>query len=137
MNIVCTSKPGDGLLRYSYEHCCHLNYSGIECKLIIICNPKFKPEDYQIEFLHYKSKDGTSIPISIVYKKGMQKTGDNPLLLYGYGGFNISVTPTLSIGACVWMKHFGGVYCVMNVRGGGEYGSTWHDEGKAKTKMNC
>mgnify|MGYP006225226863 CR=1 FL=1 len=46
MNIVCTSKPGDGLLRYSYEHCCHLNYTGIECKLIIICNPKFKPEDY-------------------------------------------------------------------------------------------
>ncbi len=91
----------------------------------------FKPEEYTSEQVFYTSKDGTKIPMMITYKKGMEKQGKNPLLLYGYGGFGISLTPSFSVSNLVWMEQ-GGIYAVANLRGGGEYGEEWH---KAGTRM--
>lgn len=87
---------------------------------------------YETRQLTCKSKDGTEINITISYKSGMEKNGNNPLLLYGYGGFNISLTPAFNISNIVFMEN-GGIYAVANIRGGGEFGEKWH---KAGTKMN-
>ena len=95
----------------------------------------FNPEDYESHQVFYNSKDGTKIPMIITHKKGLQMNGKNPTLLYGYGGFNISLTPSFSIGNAVWMEQ-GGVYAVPNLRGGGEYGKKWHDAGIKTKKQN-
>jgi prolyl oligopeptidase len=83
----------------------------------------------------YYSKDGTKIPMIISHKKGVELNGKNPTILYGYGGFNISLTPSFSIANSVWMEQ-GGVYAVPNLRGGGEYGKKWHDAGTKMEKQN-
>ena len=95
----------------------------------------FRPEDYVSTQVFYPSKDGTKIPMIITYKKGLQLNGQNPTILYGYGGFNISLTPAFSVINAVWMEQ-GGVYAVPNLRGGGEYGKQWHDAGIKTKKQN-
>lgn len=95
----------------------------------------FDPNDYVSEQVFYESKDGTRIPMSITYKKGMQRNGSNRTILYGYGGFNISLTPGFSVGNVVWLEN-GGVYAVPNLRGGGEYGRSWHEAGMLDKKQN-
>ncbi|OIQ23400.1 prolyl oligopeptidase family serine peptidase [Lacinutrix sp. MedPE-SW] len=95
----------------------------------------FNPEDYESNQVFYTSKDGTKIPMIITHKKGLELNGKNPTILYGYGGFNISLTPSFSITNAVWMEQ-GGVYAVPNLRGGGEYGKEWHDAGTQLKKQN-
>jgi prolyl oligopeptidase len=95
----------------------------------------FKSEDYESKQVFYTSKDGTKIPMIITYKKGLKLDGKNPTILYGYGGFNISLTPSFSIANAVWLEN-GGVYAVANLRGGGEYGKKWHDAGTKLQKQN-
>ncbi|SEQ23171.1 prolyl oligopeptidase family serine peptidase [Neolewinella agarilytica] len=95
----------------------------------------FDPDNYESEQVFYTSKDGTKVPMIITYKKGMERNGKNPTILYGYGGFNISLTPSFSITNAVWMEQ-GGIYAVPNLRGGGEYGKAWHDAGTQLKKQN-
>jgi len=95
-------------------------------------NVKFNSADYEVKQVKYKSKDGTEIPMFIVHKKGIKMDGTNPTLLYGYGGFNNSLTPGFSVSRLAWME-MGGIYAVANLRGGGEYGKAWH-EAAIKTK---
>lgn len=95
----------------------------------------FNPDDYETKQEFYASKDGTRIPIFIVHKKGLRLDGQNATVLYGYGGFNIPITPGFSVANLVWME-MGGVYAVANLRGGGEYGKEWHDAGRLKNKQN-
>ncbi|WP_108804724.1 prolyl oligopeptidase family protein [Aquimarina sp. Aq107] len=95
----------------------------------------FNPEDYESKQVFYNSKDGTKIPMIITHKKGIELTGKNPTILYAYGGFNVSLTPSFSITNAVWMEQ-GGVYAVPNLRGGGEYGKKWHDAGTKMQKQN-
>ena len=95
----------------------------------------FKPEDFESKQVFYKSKDGVKIPMIITHKKGLELNGENPTILYGYGGFNISLTPSFSIANAVWMEQ-GGIYAVPNLRGGGEYGKAWHDAGTKMKKQN-
>ncbi|HIB47388.1 MAG TPA: S9 family peptidase [Flavobacteriaceae bacterium] len=95
----------------------------------------FNPDNYESKQVFYTSKDGTKIPMIITHKKGIELNGKNPTILYGYGGFNISLTPSFSIANAVWMEQ-GGVYAVPNLRGGGEYGKKWHDAGTQMKKQN-
>ncbi len=96
----------------------------------------FDPEQYETKQVFYPSHpDGTEVPMIITYKKGMKLTGKNPLLLYGYGGFNVSLTPSFSVSNLVFMEN-GGVYAVANLRGGGEYGDDWHNMGTKTQKQN-
>ena len=96
---------------------------------------KFDPEDYFTEQVFYTSKDGTKVPMFITRKKGvLLKNGQNPTLLYGYGGFNISVVPNFSVANLVWME-MGGIYAVANLRGGNEYGEAWHQGGMLRNKQ--
>ncbi len=95
----------------------------------------FNPKEYTSEQVFYNSKDGTKVPMSITYKKGMIKNGENPLMLYGYGGFNISMNPTFSTYRIPFLEN-GGIYVVANIRGGGEYGEAWHMAGTKMNKQN-
>ena len=95
----------------------------------------YESEDYVSELKFYPSKDGTKIPIHISYKKGLEINKDTPLMLYGYGGFNISLLPGFRKTHAAW-KNLGGVYAVANLRGGGEYGSEWHEAGMLLNKQN-
>ncbi|MBC2843956.1 prolyl oligopeptidase family serine peptidase [Winogradskyella flava] len=95
----------------------------------------FNPEDYESKQVFYTSKDGTKVPMIITHKKGVELNGKNPTILYGYGGFNIPLTPSFSIANAVWMEQ-GGIYAVANLRGGGEYGKAWHDAGTKMKKQN-
>lgn len=96
---------------------------------------RFNPEDYETKQVFYRSKDGTRVPMFIVHKRGLVLDGNNPTLLYGYGGFNVSLTPTFSVSNLVWME-MGGVYAMSNLRGGGEYGEEWHQAGMKLNKQN-
>jgi prolyl oligopeptidase len=98
-------------------------------------NVKFNPGDYEVKQVKYKSKDGTTVPMFIVHKKGLKLNGQNPALLYGYGGFNISLTPGFSVSRLVWME-MGGVFAMPSLRGGGEYGEEWHEAGTKLKKQN-
>jgi prolyl oligopeptidase len=93
---------------------------------------KFNPEDYSVKQIFYPSKDGTKVPMFVVHKKDIVLDGTNPTLLYGYGGFSVSLTPVFSIARLAWLER-GGVFAMPNLRGGGEYGEDWH---KAGTKLN-
>jgi len=95
----------------------------------------FDPNAYESKQVFYTSKDGTKVPMIITYKKGLALNGKNPTILYGYGGFNISLTPSFSPVNAIWMEQ-GGVYAVPNLRGGGEYGKKWHDAGTKLQKQN-
>jgi len=95
----------------------------------------FNSNDYVSEQIFFTSKDGTKIPMTITYKKGMKKNGKNPLMLYGYGGFNISLNPTFSAVRIPFLEN-GGIYVVANLRGGGEYGEAWHLAGTKMHKQN-
>lgn len=95
----------------------------------------FNSDLYESKQVFYTSKDGTKIPMIITHKKGLKLDGTNPTMLYGYGGFNVSLTPSFSISNAVWMEN-GGVYAVPNLRGGGEYGKKWHDAGTKMQKQN-
>ncbi|HLV52922.1 MAG TPA: prolyl oligopeptidase family serine peptidase [Cryomorphaceae bacterium] len=95
----------------------------------------FNPEDYVARQEWYKSKDGTEVPMFVVHKKDLKKDGNNPTMLYGYGGFNISITPSFSTSNIVFLEN-GGVYAVANLRGGGEFGEEWHRAGMLDKKQN-
>ncbi len=95
----------------------------------------FDSSSYESTQVFYTSKDGTKVPMIITHKKGLELNGKNPTILYGYGGFNISLNPAFSIGMAVWMEQ-GGIYAVPNLRGGGEYGKKWHDAGTKLQKQN-
>ncbi|PWH81266.1 prolyl oligopeptidase family serine peptidase [Brumimicrobium oceani] len=95
----------------------------------------YNQEDFVSEQVFYTSKDGTKVPMIITHKKGIEMNGKNPTILYGYGGFNVSLTPSFSIANVVWMEN-GGIYAVPNLRGGGEYGKEWHNAGTKMQKQN-
>ena len=96
---------------------------------------KFNPDEYVCEQIFYTSKDGTKVPMSITYKKGIKRDSKNPLMLYGYGGFNISLNPAFSVVRIPFLEN-GGIYVVANIRGGGEYGEAWHLAGTKMHKQN-
>jgi len=95
----------------------------------------FKPDDYETIQVFYPSRDGTRVPMFITYKKGLKLDGTNPTLLYGYGGFDVSLTPYFSVADWVWLE-MGGVFAMPNLRGGGEYGEEWHQAGMKLKKQN-
>ncbi|MEP7014554.1 MAG: prolyl oligopeptidase family serine peptidase [Verrucomicrobiota bacterium] len=95
----------------------------------------FNSDPFETEQVFYKSKDGTRVPMFLIHRKGLEKNGNNPTLLYGYGGFDISITPSFSAAIAVWLE-MGGTYAVANLRGGGEYGEDWHLAGTKLHKQN-
>jgi prolyl oligopeptidase len=106
-------------------------------KSTVFRQPKvdFNSIDFETKQVFYASKDGTKVPMFITHKKGLKLDGNNPTYLYGYGGFNVSMTPAFSVGNLVWME-MGGVYAQPSLRGGGEYGEAWHQAGMKLTKQN-
>ncbi len=96
---------------------------------------RFNPDDYETKQVFYASKDGTRIPMFIVHRRGVSLDGSAPLLLYGYGGFNVSMTPSFSVTRIVWLE-MGGIWAMPNLRGGGEYGKDWHVAGTKANKQN-
>ena len=106
-----------------------------ETSLLFRPKVNFNPDAFEVKQVFYKSKDGTRVPMFLAYKKGLKLNGNNPTLLYGYGGFNIPLTPGFSISRLVWMQ-MGGVMAVANLRGGGEYGEEWHKAGTKLHKQN-
>jgi prolyl oligopeptidase len=103
----------------------------------VLRQPKiaFDPARFSTEQVFYKSKDGTQIPMFLTHRADVKPNGKNPTLLYGYGGFGVSITPSFSAGRIAWME-LGGVYAVANLRGGGEYGEDWHQAGTKLEKQN-
>lgn len=112
-------------------------YDVISGKSRVFRQPKvdFKTEDYQTTQTFFTSKDGTRVPMFITHKKGMEINGDNPALLYGYGGFDIAITPAFRPSTALWLE-MGGIYAVANLRGGGEYGKEWHEGGMKLNKQH-
>ena len=136
-----SGKKDDPLLFYSYTsfntpgEIWQYNLNNERGTLYYRPEVKFNPDDYVVKQEFFTSKDGTKIPMFIVHKKGLEQTGDNPALLYGYGGFNISMTPSFSASRIVFLEN-GGVYAMSNIRGGGEYGEEWHMAGTKMQKQN-
>ena len=95
----------------------------------------FDASRFETRQVFYTSKDGTRIPMFVTHRRGLQPSGDAPTYLYGYGGFDIPLTPAFSVTRAVWLE-MGGVYAVANLRGGGEYGEEWHDQGRLLKKQN-
>lgn len=135
------AKKGDQELYYSFTS---FTYPGTIFKYTIESGKSelywkpaidFNSEDFVTEQVFYQSKDGTEIPMFIVYKKGLTKNGKNPTYLYGYGGFNISLTPRFSLTSLILLEN-GGIYAQPNLRGGGEYGEKWHKAGIKMLKQN-
>ena len=106
-----------------------------ESNLLRQADVQFNPEDYEVKQIFYTSKDGTRVPMFLAHRKDIQRDGTNPTLLYGYGGFNIPLTPSFSISRLAWME-MGGVFAMPNLRGGGEYGEQWHKAGTKLKKQN-
>ena len=111
------------------------NFETNESSVFRASEVDFNPDEFETTQVFYDSKDGTQVPMFITYKKGTQLNGKNPTYLYGYGGFNISMTPSFSVGNIVWLEQ-GGIYAVANLRGGGEYGREWHQAGTKERKQN-
>lgn len=134
-------KHNDTVLYYSFSnyHTPGTSYSFDpatgESKVYFKPAVKFNSDDYESKQVFYTSKDGTKVPMIITHKKGLQVDGNNPTILYGYGGFNVPLTPAFSVSNLVWME-MGGVYAVANLRGGGEYGKAWHEAGIQLKKQN-
>ncbi|MBV8665130.1 MAG: S9 family peptidase [Burkholderiaceae bacterium] len=97
--------------------------------------PGFKSDQYESKQVFYRSKDGTRIPMFLVYKKGLKQDGKNPAILYGYGGFDITINPGFSAPRIAWLEQ-GGIFAIANLRGGGEYGEKWHEAGMKLNKQN-
>uniref|UniRef100_A0A8C5PPG9 Prolyl endopeptidase n=1 Tax=Leptobrachium leishanense TaxID=445787 RepID=A0A8C5PPG9_9ANUR len=117
---------------------CDLNGDSMEPRVFREITVKgFNPSDYQTVQVFYPSKDGTKIPMFIVHKKGIKLDGSHPAFLYGYGGFNISITPSYSVSRLIFVRHLGGILVIANIRGGGEYGETWHKGAIFGKKQNC
>ncbi|UCF35766.1 MAG: S9 family peptidase [Acidobacteriota bacterium] len=95
----------------------------------------FNPDPFEVKQVWYPSKDGTRVPMFVVHKKGLELNGEHPALLYGYGGFNVSLTPRFSTMTAIWLES-GGVYALANIRGGGEFGEEWHRAGMLEKKQN-
>lgn len=134
-------KKEDSVLYYSFSNyktpSTIYSYNPSDGKSIIYKKPDvdFNPENYVSNQVFYTSKDSTKVPMIITHKKGLKLNGENPTILYGYGGFNVSLTPSFSIANAVWMEQ-GGIYAVPNLRGGGEYGKKWHKAGTKMQKQN-
>ncbi|XP_056645054.1 prolyl endopeptidase isoform X1 [Diorhabda sublineata] len=97
----------------------------------------FNASLYETQQVFYKSKDGTEIPMFIVNKKGLIKDATKPCLLYGYGGFNVNLTPSFGVSRLIFINNFDGIFALANIRGGGEYGDNWHNGGRFGNKQNC
>ncbi|MCA9215416.1 MAG: S9 family peptidase [Planctomycetales bacterium] len=106
-----------------------------ESELLRRSEVAFDADKYEVKQIFYSSKDGTRVPMFLAHRKGMKLDGNNPTLLYAYGGFNIPITPGFSISYAAWME-MGGVIAIANLRGGGEYGEEWHQAGKKEKKQN-
>ena len=119
--------PGT-IYRYDME-------SGESTQLATTAPEGFNPDEYETEQVFYESADGTKVPMFIVYKKGLKKDATNPVYLYGYGGFNVSMNPSFSPNRLLWLEK-GGIYAQANLRGGGEYGEEWHLAGTKMQKQN-
>ena len=113
----------------------HYNIETGEAKIFRKSEMKFNVDEFETKQVFYPSKDGTKIPMFIIHKKGIKMDGNNPTLLYGYGGFNIPLTPSFSISRIMFLEN-GGVYAIANLRGGGEYGEDWHKAGMLEKKQN-
>jgi prolyl oligopeptidase len=118
------------------------NYKFGDKKLTVFRTTKLKAkglstDDYETKQVFFPSKDGTKIPMFLIHKKGLKLDGNNPTLLYAYGGFSISITPMFSPAWLAFVRHFDGVVAVANIRGGGEYGEDWHKAGSLHKKQNC
>ncbi|XP_042493678.1 prolyl endopeptidase-like [Macadamia integrifolia] len=117
---------------------CNLKTEVPEMKIFReIVVPGFDRSEFQVNQVFVASKDGTKIPMFVVSKKNILLDGSNPCLLYGYGGFNISLTPSFSVSRIVLSRHLGAVFCIASIRGGGEYGEEWHKAGSLGKKQNC
>ncbi|XP_017769998.1 PREDICTED: prolyl endopeptidase isoform X2 [Nicrophorus vespilloides] len=117
-----------------------VDFSGSTIKQTVFHETKvgdLDPSKYVSKQEFYTSKDGTKVPMFIVHKKGFVMDGTKPCMLYGYGGFNINVTPSFSVSRLVFVNHFDGCFVVANIRGGGEYGDKWHNGGRFANKQNC
>ncbi len=134
-------KKNDEILYYSFTNYVTpttiYSYEPKEGKSEVYQKPdvKFDPSAYESKHVFYNSKDGTRIPMMITYKKGTEFNGQNPTILYGYGGFGASMTPGFSVSNAIWIEN-GGIYAVANLRGGGEYGNKWHQAGTQMQKQN-
>ncbi len=134
-------KKNDEILYYSFTNYVTpttiYSYEPKEGKSEVYQKPdvKFDPSAYESKQVFYNSKDGTRIPMMITYKKGTEFNGQNPTILYGYGGFGASMTPGFSVSNAIWIEN-GGIYAVANLRGGGEYGNKWHQAGTQMQKQN-
>ncbi|KAK8948127.1 hypothetical protein KSP40_PGU014811 [Platanthera guangdongensis] len=117
---------------------CNLSSEAPEMKVFRdVSVADFDKDDFQVKQVFFSSKDGTKIPMFIVSRKDITLDGSHPTLLYGYGGFNISLTPSFSVGRIVLARNLRFVVCIANIRGGGEYGEEWHKAGSLSRKQNC
>lgn len=139
--VQISGEPDSDTLYYAYtsfnQPLTNYRYDLKRGRGAVLNAPKlaFNPADYVTEQVFATSKDGTRVPLFISYKKGLQRSAQTPTYLYGYGGFDISLTPSFSVPNLVWMER-GGLYVQANLRGGGEYGSAWHEAGTKQRKQN-
>jgi len=136
-------KTTDAAFAYSFESFLQPSlifyHDLVEDKRVIFAEPKvhgFDPSSFQVEQVFSTSKDGTAIPAFIIKRKDLEQNGKNPCLMWGYGGFNINILPSFSPIRTVWMQYFHGMYVLVNLRGGEEYGEEWHQGGIKDKKQN-